>query len=483
MEKAPFTSLNELSASRRSELKLVSTNDSLEPLVGVDACRGLSAARNCAVVSPSSPAGPDMAIRLVRAISACAPLCPEWIVADGFITTGSPALFKAVLKAIGRHDLPVVINSRGGDLDSALDIGRMIREAGLVTAVSSTRLLSCEGRAAAAILPTASRRPLRGILQDRPLRTRVPLCARRRRQALCRLHGEGTFTRRGRPGRLKHPSGRRLSQGHVDRSQGAEPCAARAPDGFATLALDLDVLGFATLTAEPGFMADAALCRGASPLPNCFRRTSRLAAPAPPAAAGLPPPAAGEMIVVRMRAKGSCGTLCPEWIMAEGAITELTVQRFRAILDEVKDVNLPVVLNSVGGDLDAALAIGRMIRARGLDTIVATTEPLGCAPRDQSCNRAKRLSLPYTGFTYTPGTCARECLFILAAGVRRSGLWQNILVRSLPRSLDHPQQGQKCPRYRRSLRLPRPRWTIIFGEGPPCRQGDRPGMNRVDSRR
>ena len=38
------------------------------------------------------------------------------------------------------------------------------------------------------------------------------------------------------------------------------------------------------------------------------------------------------------------------------------------MLAEAKDAALPIVLDSDGGDFDAALALGRLIRSKGLDT-------------------------------------------------------------------------------------------------------------------
>ena len=49
----------------------------------------------------------------------CEPTCPEWISAEGAITAKSPALLKAALKTLGRRNLPIVVNSPGGDVDAA----------------------------------------------------------------------------------------------------------------------------------------------------------------------------------------------------------------------------------------------------------------------------------------------------------------------------------------------------------------------------
>lgn len=147
-----------------------------------------------------------------------------------------------------------------------------------------------------------------------------------------------------------------------------------------------------------------------------------------PAAPGGPGPLAARpahqpMVVVRMRGKDRCVRRCPEWIMAQGEITAETPRRFREVLRQAGSIRLPVVLDSQGGDLDAALEIGRMIRARGLTTIVGRSQVQGCAPRDGACNAGRPPARAYEGFVVTPGACAGSCLLLLAAGKERVGYW------------------------------------------------------------
>lgn len=134
-------------------------------------------------------------------------------------------------------------------------------------------------------------------------------------------------------------------------------------------------------------------------------------------------PATQPMVVVRMRAKDRCEPRCPEWIMAEGTIMPDTPGRFRQLLRQIGSEKLPVVLDSSGGDLDAALEIGRIIRANGLATIIGRSEVQGCAPREPVCNEGRRLGLAYAGFVSIPGACSDACLLLLAAGVQRIGYW------------------------------------------------------------
>jgi hypothetical protein len=53
-------------------------------------------------------------------------------------------------------------------------------------------------------------------------------------------------------------------------------------------------------------------------------------------------------------APDACGSGRDGWIEAEGKIEGGTAARFKAILDHLKDRNLPVYFNSPGGNLDQA---------------------------------------------------------------------------------------------------------------------------------
>ena len=70
--------------------------------------------------------------------------------------------------------------------------------------------------------------------------------------------------------------------------------------------------------------------------------------------------------VVRSAEPG-CEPTCPEWISAEGAIVAATPARLKSLLKTLGGRKLPIVIWSPGGDVDAALALGRMIRQRKLD--------------------------------------------------------------------------------------------------------------------
>lgn len=85
---------------------------------------------------------PPMSFILVRS-AGCQENCTEWISAEGRITSDTPARLKKMLKTLGNRKPPVVLLSQGGDVDASLQMGRMIRKAGLETAVGATRLKDC----------------------------------------------------------------------------------------------------------------------------------------------------------------------------------------------------------------------------------------------------------------------------------------------------------------------------------------------------
>jgi hypothetical protein len=119
-------------------------------------------------------------------------------------------------------------------------------------------------------------------------------------------------------------------------------------------------------------------------------------------------------------AEPGCEPHCPEWIAAQGRIEAGSAARFRRVLLQTRNRKLPVLIDSNGGRVDEALAIGRLLRARGLDVAVSGTAFTSCAQADAHCRgRARsgqvRLGVPKVDLAM----CASSCAFILAAGKRR----------------------------------------------------------------
>lgn len=136
--------------------------------------------------------------------------------------------------------------------------------------------------------------------------------------------------------------------------------------------------------------------------------------------------------VVRSSRPG-CEPTCPEWIYGEGEINADTPLKLNKVLKSLGARKLPVVLNSPGGDVEAALAMGRAIRAAKLDAAVGGTVFMGCDPRDPKCVPDKSKGGGYRGTPYTMGAmCNSACPLMLAGGVRRlSGAWAHLGVHQI----------------------------------------------------
>lgn len=144
---------------------------------------------------------------------------------------------------------------------------------------------------------------------------------------------------------------------------------------------------------------------------------------APPQPRPAPAAAITPMRVVLVRADlADCGETCPRWISAEGLITPDTPAAFREILDHLGDTRLPIFVRSPGGVVNAALEIGRLIRARNLTVAVTGTRFIGCRPTDPTCQPSGAVGdTPiYVGMPVATGTsCMSACAYLIAGGVER----------------------------------------------------------------
>ncbi|MGT2468889.1 hypothetical protein ACVOMV_35760 [Mesorhizobium atlanticum] len=153
------------------------------------------------------------------------------------------------------------------------------------------------------------------------------------------------------------------------------------------------------------------------------------------AAAKEDPPDYGptmRFVVVRSSAPG-CEPNCPEWISAEGTIEAGTPALFRRLLSTLGGRQLPIVVNSPGGNVDAALQLGRMIRKNKLDIAVGITEFSGCLPGTKNCRDNDAKQQPYSGVAYDSGAmCNSACPLMFAGGVRRVvGEWAYLGVHQI----------------------------------------------------
>lgn len=126
------------------------------------------------------------------------------------------------------------------------------------------------------------------------------------------------------------------------------------------------------------------------------------------------------MQIVIVRAAGDCEPNCPEWISAEGKIMAGTPAALNRVLKAAGKRRLPIVIQSPGGDLNAAIAMGRAIRAKKLAVVVGRTLFDGCLPGEKGCKLPKENGGRFKGLAYSwQAYCASACPFVLAGGERR----------------------------------------------------------------
>ncbi len=111
---------------------------------------------------------------------------------------------------------------------------------------------------------------------------------------------------------------------------------------------------------------------------------------------------AGEDMQFTLSGNGGNCAGC-EWVAAQGTITKDTPQRFLEYVEKYGPPNL-VALYSPGGNLDAGMKLGKMIRATGATTMVAKTVPMPGFPSFSDL---------------APGVCASACSFSFMGGEER----------------------------------------------------------------
>jgi hypothetical protein len=430
-----------------------------------------------------APASPPMVFAIVRSATVgCEPNCPQWISAEGQIMPGSASQFRKILKQAGKLRLPVVITSPGGDVEAALAIGQMIRQRKLDVLVGWTLFTGCNPTAKTCKLPKAQK----GVYTGLAMTSRgycLSACPFILASGQKRILGSGAIlgvheittqpiTQRIRYNetyRMVNGKKKVLSRKVVSRKNIIGKPTTKLSKSFdkklkaylnsmgISLAM-LDLLRLAppssihTLTTEQmkstnlvTAFGDAAelvsnsLCKTAAPADNCkVEKEFAMALVQPPVRPKefqLGRSTSGPdmtFAIVRSSLSG-CEPLCPEWIFADGKITAGTPALFKKVLAKAGKRRLPIVIRSDGGDALAAMAVGRMIRVRKLDVIVATTLFTGCPVDTTECRSGQDKRGRYRGtFASIKEYCNSACTLILAAGLNRQvELWSTIGVQKL----------------------------------------------------
>ena len=144
-------------------------------------------------------------------------------------------------------------------------------------------------------------------------------------------------------------------------------------------------------------------------------------------------------VAIVRSAEPGCEPNCAEWIAADGDLVESTPALFEQVLKSLGQRKLPVFVNSGGGSIEAAMAIGRMLRAYDLAVSVTRTDFSPCTGGATACGPAARArpsaksgavarGLPNSYNAY----CASACTLLLAAGSERlASPWSLVGVHSI----------------------------------------------------
>lgn len=103
-----------------------------------------------------------------------------------------------------------------------------------------------------------------------------------------------------------------------------------------------------------------------------------------------------------------CGRHCRTWISATGVISESTARQFEAFAKDRDLRGATLVLDSEGGSVLAALALGRAIRRLDMTTSVGRTNLLPGRP-----------GTPARATLSPNANCESMCAFVLLGGTRR----------------------------------------------------------------
>jgi hypothetical protein len=127
----------------------------------------------------------------------------------------------------------------------------------------------------------------------------------------------------------------------------------------------------------------------------------------------------------------ACGPGCSEWIVAEGLFDPRAHLRFEAFLKSIAGRELPIFFHSPGGIAAQAMAIGRLMRSRGMTAGVGKTMVRGCPSDDQISSTTPVESalvrpecrVPNAVFSLSSfGQCNSACVYALMGGKIRQVL-------------------------------------------------------------
>jgi hypothetical protein len=335
-----------------------------------------------------------MRVVVVRNTSpACEPQCPEWISAEGEITSATPGVFRRVFKQIGSKNLPMVIRSPGGSINAAIEIGNMVRKRKMTVAVGFTLYRGCRPDEKDCKLPKGGTGVYAGSISEYNAfcNSACPmiLAAGTTRLASAEwVRWRDTYRIvNGKKKILKRTIiSRKVVKGKT--TYGLDKgLRKKMGNYYKTMGIDLAILD-EMMRAKYEDMYW---------LPDAGRDRLRLRTSAGSAAAlgnvsGVKPAVVAKPVASVTREKplldpagltlrifeakladNRCGEKCPHWIALEGKITAETPLKFAAMAGRLGKGQVTVVFNSNGGDTLAAMELGRIIRRLNFATAVGKT--------------------------------------------------------------------------------------------------------------
>ncbi len=144
-----------------------------------------------------------------------------------------------------------------------------------------------------------------------------------------------------------------------------------------------------------------------------------------------------------------CEPNCPQWIEAQGKIVAATAGKLAKLLTSPTNRNLPILLNSYGGDIRAAMLMGRMIRRYHMSTGIGMTNFVFCDPFEVAKCRPTVSNNTYRGRAREfPANCFSACPLILMGGETRVFGPLTQLGLHQPISTSHPYIDRYWETYR-----------------------------------
>ena len=138
------------------------------------------------------------------------------------------------------------------------------------------------------------------------------------------------------------------------------------------------------------------------------------------AATSILPPDYPQMRMQVVRSNDpACANRCSDWIMLDGTIGLGSAAKFAKFIRKLGARRLPVLINSSGGSVRDAMAIGHLIRAKHLDVAVSRTEFTSCPSERVACAVPSTRDLLTARPVAFHAICASACSLILAGGERR----------------------------------------------------------------